>query len=271
MNERSHEADSVDPDSALVVGRQRELEMLQRRLSAMLAGRGGVVLIGGEAGIGKTTLVDLLRRQAQKRGALVLTGHCYDLTATPPYGPWLELTDRYAAGPGLPELPPVLRRSTGVGELSNQLELFEVARSFFADLSAARPLVLVLEDLHWSDPASLDLLRYLARQLQQHPILLVATYRADEVTAEHPLYPLLPLIVREADAERLDLRHFGDADVRSLVDERYRLPARDAAALAAYLVAHADGNPLYIREMLRTLEDDGVLRREQDIWTVGVL
>ncbi|HUG15970.1 MAG TPA: hypothetical protein VMM78_13245, partial [Thermomicrobiales bacterium] len=120
-------------------------------------------------------------------------------------------------------------------------------------------------------PASLDLLRYLARQLQQHPILLVATYRADEVNAEHPLYPLLPLLVREADAERLDLRHFGDVDVRALVDERYRLPARDAAGLSAYLVQHADGNPLYIREMLRTLEDDGLLRREQGRWTAGAL
>lgn len=271
MDKLWHEADAVDADSALIVGRQRELELLQRRLTAMLAGRGGLVLIGGEAGIGKTTLVDLLRRQAQQHGALALSGHCYDLTATPPYGPWLELTDRYPADPQLPEAPHVLRRGTEIGDLSNQLELFEVARSFFTDLSASRPLVLVLEDLHWSDPASLDLLRYLARQLQHQSILLIATYRADEVTAEHPLYPLLPLIVREADAERLDLRHFGNADVRALVDERYRLPERDAAGLAAYLVAHADGNPLYIREMLRTLEADGLLRLEQDGWTVGTL
>ena len=271
MDELPYEADDVDPDRVRIVGRQRELELLRRRLTATLAGRGGVVLISGEAGIGKTTLVGLLCRQALERGALVLTGHCYDLTATPPYGPWLELTDRYPAGLGLPELPHPLRRGTSVDELSNQLELFEVARSFFANLSASRPLVLVLEDLHWSDPASLDLLRYLARHLQHQPILLVATYRADEVTAQHPLYPLLPLLVREADAERLDLRQFGDADVRALVDERYRLPAGDAARLVAYLVAHAEGNPLFIREVLRTLEEDGLLRHEQRNWTLGAL
>ncbi|MDQ3549855.1 MAG: hypothetical protein M3439_13665, partial [Chloroflexota bacterium] len=117
----------------------------------------------------------------------------------------------------------------------------------------------------------LDLLRYLARHLQQQSILLVATYRADEVTDQHPLFPLLPLLVREAGAERLDLRQFGAANVRALVDERYRLPARDAAGLATYLVAHAEGNPLFIREVLRTLEEDGLLRIEQGNWTVGVL
>ncbi|MDQ3549055.1 MAG: ATP-binding protein, partial [Chloroflexota bacterium] len=142
MDELSYEADDVDRDRALIVGRQHELELLRRWLAATLAGRGGVVLIGGEAGIGKTTLVGLLCRQALERGALVLTGHCYDLTATPPYGPWLEMTDRYPAGLGSPELPQVLRRGTEVGNLSNQLELFEVVRSFFANLSASRPLVL---------------------------------------------------------------------------------------------------------------------------------
>jgi len=271
MDELPYEAEDVDPDTTLTVGRQRELELLGRRLTATLAGRGGTVLIGGEAGIGKTTLVGLLCRQALGRGALVLAGHCYDLTATPPYGPWLEMADQYPAGLGLPEWPHALRRGTGVGEFSNQLELFEVARGFFANLSASRPLVLVLEDVHWSDPASLDLLRYLARQLQSQPILLVATYRADEVSARHPLFPLLPLLVREADAERLDLHRLGDADVHALVDERYRLPAGDAARLVRYLVVHAEGNPLFIREVLRTLEEDGLLRLEQSNWSIGAL
>lgn len=271
MDERSYDADDHGSDTALPVGRERELELLQRRLTATLAGRGGLVLIGGEAGIGKTTLVDLLCRKALERRALVLAGHCYDLTATPPYGPWLEMTDRYPAGEGLPELPDALRRGTSLGGFSNQMELFEVARSFFANLSASRSLVLVLEDLHWSDPVSLDLLRYLARHLQHQPILLVVTYRADEVTEQHPLYPLLPLLVREANADRLDLRPLGDAAVQALVDERYRLPSAEAARLVAYLVAHAEGNPLFIREVLRSLEDDGLLRTEQNNWTVGTL
>ncbi len=271
MDELTYDA-AADSDRALIVGRQRELELLRRRLAAMLAGRGGVVLVGGEAGIGKTTLVELLCRQALERGALVLTGHCYDLTATPPYGPWLEITDHYQAGPGLPALPDVLRRGTDISDLSNQLELFDVTRSFFASISISRPLVLVLEDLHWSDPASLDLLRYLARQLEHLPMLLVVTYRENEVTIQHPLYPLIPLIVREADTERIDLRQFADADVRALVDDRYRLPATDAAGLTAYLVTHADGNPLYIREMLRTLEEDGFLQlQDGGDWTIGRL
>ncbi|HYI14243.1 MAG TPA: ATP-binding protein, partial [Thermomicrobiales bacterium] len=122
MVERSYDVDDPGSDTALPVGREREQELLQRRLAATVAGRGGLVLVGGEAGIGKTTLVDALCRLAAERGALVLAGQCYDLTATPPYGPWLEMTDRYPTGDGLPELPHVLRRGTSLGELSNQLE-----------------------------------------------------------------------------------------------------------------------------------------------------
>ncbi|HEX2282752.1 MAG TPA: AAA family ATPase, partial [Thermomicrobiales bacterium] len=260
-----------DPHRQPLVGREAEQARLRTYLGLALDGRGALVLVGGEAGIGKTTLVEAIAREATEQGARVLSGHCYDLTTTPPYGPWLELIDQYSAGQDGSEVPHVLRRGADVGDLSNQLELFEVARSFFADLSATRPIMLVLEDLHWSDPASLDLLRYLARHLQHQPILLVATYRVDELTTQHPLYPLLPLIVREADAERLDLRQFGDADVQALVAERYRLPAGEAARLVTYLVAHADGNPLYIREVLRTLEEDGLLRLEQGSWSVGGL
>lgn len=253
------------------VGRAREQVLLHDLLGASEKGSGKLVLLSGEAGIGKTTLVSNFIREARKRDWLVLTGGCYDLTTTPPYGPWLEVIDQYAAGSGMPLAPQVLRRGAEVGDISNQLELFETAYSFFATLSASQPLMLVLEDLHWSDPASLELLRYLARQLQQQPVLLVATYRADEVTAGHPLAPLLPLLVREAGAERLDLRQLGEADVRAVVDARYRMPPADAARLLNYLVTHTEGNPLYIREVLRTLEDDHILQFNEDTWALRVL
>ncbi len=262
---------ALPPLPRAVVGRARERELLQTYLEAAVAGHGRVVLLSGEAGIGKTTLVGLLSRQALECDALVLLGHCYDLASTPPYGPWLELTDQYPAGPRLPALLQALKRGTGVGELAGQLELFEVVRRFFASVSERQPLVLVLEDLHWADPASLDLLRYLARQLRRQPILVAVTYRTEEVTERHPLYPVLPLLVHESDAERLDLRELVDADVRALVDDHYQLPARDAARLAAYLVAHAEGNPLYIREVLRTLETDRLLLLEDERWILGEL
>jgi transcriptional regulator with XRE-family HTH domain len=252
-----------------LVGRERELGSLHTVLESALAGHGRLVLISGEAGIGKTALAGALAHEAIAAGALVLLGHCYDLTMTPPYGPWMDITDQYRSDRGRPALPDVLKRGTGIGDLDHQVALFEEARTFFAAVAQRHPTVLVLEDLHWSDPASLDLLRYLARHLQHHAILLVATYRSDEVTAQHPLYPLLPLLVREANAERLDLHHLSDEDVQSLVDGRYQLPVGDAARLAAYLGEHAEGNPLYIREVLRTLEEEGLMRLEHGKWMLG--
>jgi predicted ATPase len=136
-------------------------------------------------------------------------------------------------------------------------------------LANARPLLLMLEDLHWSDPESLYLLRYLARQLMDHRILIVATYRDVEVMREHHLFQLLPILVREADAKRIDLRPLTEADVSNLVGDRYHLSRSDLTRLGAYLQEHGEGNPLFTRELLRTLEEQGHLRQETSSWVLG--
>ena len=148
----------------------------------MLAGQGGLLLVGGEAGIGKTTLTGWLAWAAEEAGALVLSGGCYDLSTTPPLRPVrVELLRDWPEEPGLPALPEELRAGTGVGNLRSQAALFDLAADFLARASAARPLVLLLEDMHWGDQASLDLLRTLARQVGEWRVLLVATYRDDEL------------------------------------------------------------------------------------------
>jgi DNA-binding CsgD family transcriptional regulator/tetratricopeptide (TPR) repeat protein len=266
-----HLPDRVSASIPPLVGRGRELGLLRAALDSALAGRGRLVLISGEAGIGKTALIGELALEATTAGALVLPGHCYDLTMTPPYGPWLEITDQYRPDGEPPAPPDGLRRGAGNVDLASQSDLLEEARTFFAAVATRQPTVLVLEDLHWADPASLDLLRYLVRYIRQQPILLVATYRSEEVTARHPLYPLLPLLVRETDAERLDLRHLNDEDVRALVAARYPLPDDDETRLATYLNRHAEGNPLYIREVLRTLQEEGLLQRVAGRWILGEL
>src|SRR5690242_564764 len=88
-----------------LAGRERELATLRKRLAEALGGHGGLVLIGGEAGIGKTALAEAVCREAEERGAQVLVGRCYDLTETPPYGPWVELFDRLRQTDGAPSLP----------------------------------------------------------------------------------------------------------------------------------------------------------------------
>src|SRR3712207_1888261 len=105
---------------------------------------------------------------------------------------------------------------------------------------------------HWADAASLDLLRFVARQLAALPLLLLVTYRADELTRRHPLYQLLPLLVREARAAQLDLRALPEDAVLALLRARYGLPEADERRLAAYLRQKAEGHPLFVGELLRT-------------------
>jgi DNA-binding CsgD family transcriptional regulator len=251
-----------------LVGRERELATLREYLDAALAGRGGLVLIGGEAGIGKTTLAETTLREATERGAAALVGRCYDLTETPPYGPWRDLFAHAPDG----FAPLFDGAADGAAEaLPNQGAIFEQIRASCAELAARQPVVALLDDVHWADPASLDLLRFLARDLARLPVLLIVTYRADELTRRHPLYALLPLIVREARAERLDLRRLGRDDARALVRASHRLPTPDEERLVAYLQDHAEGNPFYLGELLRMVLEEGILRREEDGWALGDL
>src|SRR4051794_4706596 len=140
-----------------LVGREREQTTLRSVLSAALAEQGALVLIGGEAGIGKTALADALCREATRRGALVMSGRCFDRAETPPYGPWVDLCARYPPAPSLPALPAAFAERGTVGAVTSQLALFVQVQDFLAALATHQPAVLLLEDLHWADPASLDL------------------------------------------------------------------------------------------------------------------
>jgi predicted ATPase len=254
----------------LLVGRSRELSLLRAQLSTSLAGQGGVVILSGEAGIGKTALAEVTCQEASAAGALTLAGHCYDRSETPPYGPWVEILEQFGA---LPDRSPALLAITepDVARSPSQAALFGEAREFLFSLARERPLVVLLDDLHWADTASLDLLRFVARQLASAPILLLITYRTDEVTRQHPLYWLVPVLVREALAVRVDLSPLSDDDVRALIDRTYQLPADDTSRLADYLQARAEGNPFFLGELLRSLEGTVLLPAATGGWTLGAL
>ena len=207
---------------------------------------GALVLISGEAGIGKTALVDALAREAEDLGAQVRAGHCYDRTETPPYGPWMQIADGAA---------PLGR----LEEIANQADLFAQTRDYLAGLATRGPLVLVLEDLHWADIASLDLLRFIARGLAHKPLLLVATYRDEDVHRHHPLGTIVPLLVREASTERLNLRPLDASATEELIRARYHLAERAAGRLTQFLMERSEGNALYLTELLRSLEEERLL------------
>jgi DNA-binding CsgD family transcriptional regulator len=242
-----------------LVGRQAERLVLREQLNAAIAGRGRLVILGGEAGIGKTALCRDLAATAATLGVIALIGFCYDLAATPPYGPWLDLAARYRPGDPLPPLPEVLA-SGRIDEIASQAGFFALVRNFLGALAPAGPILLVLEDLHWSDPASVDLLRHLGPRLAGLPILMVVTYRVDEVTRRHLLYRQLPALLRESDGVRLDLDRLAPDELRVLVERHWPLAQADEDRLVAYLDRHADGNPFVALEMGRSLADDGMLR-----------
>jgi len=262
----------IDPlGESSLVGRERERTALRDSLAATLDGHGRLVLISGEAGIGKTALAATLCADAERQGALALVGRCYDLSETPPYGPWIELFGRYQPGGGLPVLPAAFARQGTVGAMASQATLFTQVEDFLHAVARQRPLVLVFDDLHWSDPASLDLLRAIARHASNLPLLLVCAYRGDELTRPHPLGTLLPMLVRETAAVRLTLPRLRPVHVATWVSHRYALRESDAARLATHLHTRSEGNPFFIGELARTLEEEEIVRVENDRWHVGDL
>lgn len=250
-----------------LVGRDRELDTLRERFAAALTGHGGLALIGGEAGIGKTTLAEVLCHEATMRGAIVLIGRCYDRSETPPYGPFLELLRGYRREDGMPPAP--FSHWRGTGDARSHEALHATILDFFRDVAACHPLVLLLEDLHWADDASLDLLRVLARSLPAWPVLVLATYRADELTRRHSLYALLPLLERESSVARLSPRPLNGEAIAALVRARYPLADGDAERLVTYLNQRSEGNPLFVAQLLRALEDQDTLRPVGPGWRLG--
>jgi DNA-binding CsgD family transcriptional regulator len=252
-----------------LVGRDRECDLLWQHLNAATAGQGRLVFISGEAGIGKTALAEALCREAVQQHAHVLVGRCFDLTECPAYGPWAYLFSHYHPDAGFPEPPPIFSARGVTSTVASRDALFRHAWDFLVALTATGPVVLLLDDLQWADTASLDLLRFLAQSMAILPLLILITYRSDELTASHALNLLLPTLVREASAARIDLRPLDIAAVRLLVAARYALPESERDRLVAYIQARAEGNPFYLGELLRSLEETGVLSRQMQGWRLG--
>jgi DNA-binding CsgD family transcriptional regulator len=244
----------------VLVGREREQAILREALDAMLGGHGSLVLVSGEAGIGKTTLVEWLAREAEAEGCLVLSGGCYDLTATPPYGPWIEALVPYSAGDSSPPPPPFVSDFDALSSLGSQERLFAATRDFLLDVARSRPLVVALEDLHWADQGSLELLRVCARAVRQQRVLLLVTYRHDEPAHRPPLQQILPLLIREASAVRVAATPLDERAITYLIMSRYTLEPSSAHRLVAWLVDRSEGNPFFLHELLRTLEEQRVLQ-----------
>jgi DNA-binding CsgD family transcriptional regulator len=217
--------------------------------------------------------VTAFAREAAAQGALVFSGGCYDLTTTPPYGPWNEIARQWAAcatpTADVPQ-PLDLLADLSMQPIGSKQELLALIASL-CNASTDRTHLLLLEDIHWSDSASLELLQTVVRAIARRRVLLIVTYREDEVTRQHPLFALLPVLARTPGAERLALAPFEAASTRQLVAERYGLSFFDAERLASFVQARTEGNPFFVSEVLRAIEETGALRHAGAEWLLGDL
>lgn len=254
-----------------LVGRERELQLLRSAFERAHQGQGGLVLVSGEAGIGKTTLIRSLIELATQQDTIVVGGACYDLSATPPYSIWLDLILHYQRSDDLIPLPSFMVDSEELQSLGGTEILHARSTEFFLELAKHRPVLMVLEDLHWADQPSIEFLRCFARVVHSHPVLIIATYRGDEIALGNPLFTLLPMMVREARAERIELRPLDLDSIRDFVDGEYALASEQLEVLSRYLKRRTEGNPLFLKETLRTLELDRILRSERGTWSISDL
>lgn len=240
-----------------VVGRAAVLAALEEALDRLLGhGRGGVIALTGEAGIGKTMLADEVARRARVRSARVVVGRCHEADVAPAYWPWLPIL-RELAGPDPPaEVAVLLGDQSGPGVEATgadaaALRTYDAVTRVLA--AQPEPLVVVLEDLHWADASSLRLLAYAAEALRQRPMLFVVTVRDVDPEANQALTVALAGLAR-LGAARLRMPHLGPDAVVELLRDVFDEPD---PALATVLARRTDGNPFFVLEMARLLAADG--------------
>ncbi len=269
----------------VLVGRDLYVEALGELMERAGSGKGQTALVAGEAGLGKSRLVAEARARAEGLGWLILQGNCFEPDRTLPYAPFVDLLRALLEGRSseavaeelgptapelvklLPELGPQLPGVTPTPPLEPQQEkrrLFQALAQLFTRLAARQPLALVMEDIHWCDDTSLECLLHLARRLAPHHILLVMTYRGDEV---HPaLRDFLAGMDRERLAVELALNCLSRTDVDAMIRAIFdlRRPARPEFLEPIYSLT--DGNPFFIEEVLRALIAAGEIYYADGLW-----
>jgi ATP/maltotriose-dependent transcriptional regulator MalT len=251
------------------VGREREQQQLHALLEAALTGHGSLVLVSGEAGIGKTSLIRQVSAGATERGFLVLTGACYDTGVHTSYEPWHEVSNRVAHDDRLRAVLP--GDNAWIEEAANATAIRTRLRDMINALASHMPLLLILEDIHWADSESLEFLRFFARNVYEQPLVLIVTYRDTDLAFNQALNLILPALIRESNAERIALRALDEDAIATLVQRRYDLPAHERTRLTAHLARRSQGVPFYILELLRTLEDESRLDQTASGWRLGEL
>jgi predicted ATPase len=265
--------------TAPMVERAAERADIVAAANAAKAGRGALLLVSGEAGVGKTRLMAEALGDAAERGVLVVTGHCVAMSSPTPYLPFVEMLEQLLLSPAagqawrgalgddvaeIARIVPMLHRV--IGDLPPPLDLpaeqarrflWSSIRGFLERVAATRPLVMVAEDLHWSDESTLSLIEHLAPHLAMTPILLLGSYRNDEVGPDDELAAMLGRLSRRHLARHVVLKPLSRDGVRDMLQglAGHAPPTEVVAAITA----NTEGNPLFVEEVFFNLADSGGL------------
>jgi class 3 adenylate cyclase/tetratricopeptide (TPR) repeat protein len=257
----------------MLVRREDQLAILEEALLAAHRGEGRFVVVSGEAGVGKTRLVTELTEQARRLDSSMLWGGCSEAELSLPYLPFVEAIGNHLAAEdidafarrlgstrsALAQLFPQLSQGEapekGLDPAQAKLRLFEAITSLLMLVAEERPVVLVIEDVHWADESTRELLDHLARRLTGAPVLALVTFRSDELHRRHPLQPTLHAWRRSGAAEIVELEPLSADGIAEMVGAILGTAEVDRE-LSTLLFERSEGNPFVLEEMLRETADE---------------
>jgi tetratricopeptide (TPR) repeat protein/predicted Ser/Thr protein kinase len=269
-----------------LVAREAELRELKGYVDLAISGQGQLVAIAGEPGIGKTRLAREGLIYARLRGCRVFAGACYEQEGGVPYLPFVEAFQDYLKTtdtsqvaeevggegtelikivPDFADAVPGLTASVALEETHERLRLYDAVADFFVHLSQRAPIIILLDDVHWADAATLQLMRHLARRLHGERILLIATYRDVELDRQHPLADLLREMNRERLYQRVLLRRLNADGVRAMIGAMFGVE-QVSEEFGALIYRETEGNPFFVEEVLKHLIESGAIYRENGGW-----
>ena len=281
-------AEAREPSGATrtpYVGRVAERAEVRRLLEQAVAGRGALVLVGGEPGVGKTRLSEEVLLEARQRGCLAITGHCYEMEGTSPFIPFVEIVERSARivpraafrealgdsaaevarlVPELRQLFPDLPAPVELPPEQQRRYLFNNFLGFLERGTRATPQALLIDDLHWADESTLLLLQHLVPYLAQMPLLIVGTYRDVDLEVDRPFAKTLEALTRQRLATKVALRRMDETGVAALLEALSGLTP--PAELVRAVFRETEGNPFFVEEVFHHLSEEGKLVDEAGSW-----